>query len=346
MRAITVLALCSGVGAFATPRFAVAASSHRSAVVHMEEKENAFALPPLPSIQSLLFVLIGGQSAYNLAVDLVPSLIAGGTPYPSVVLNAGFLGWAVYNVALQLRIFNGDSVVVLGTEQMMSQKEFGTSAVPVQKKLRWTCDEVVAEKICNYNRHSAEFAGYWERASTFLQEESEASGEITFYDSNTGMPLFYGPRERSFSDFVSESKKHGWPSFRDSEVNWDYVRVLPNGECISVDGTHLGHNLPDWNGNRYCAPAPNSAAQPWLRTHSCCSHVATRARGVQASISSRSRAGRSVEMRCGQYWWRPRRPYVHPMIHRTQPLVLVPVTKSPWGQSLVNNNIASQLPES
>ena len=257
MRAFAVLALCSGVGAFATTRFAVPVSSHRSAVVRMEEEEKAFALPPLPSIQSLLFVLIGGQSAYNLAVDLN----AGGAPYPSVVLNVGFLGWAVYNIALQLRTFNGDSVVVLGTERMMSQKEHGTSAVPIQKKLRWMCDEVVAEKICNYNRHSAEFAGYWEQATTFLQEESEASGEITFYDSNTGKPLFYGPRERSFSDFVTESKKHGWPSFRDSEVNWDYVRVLPNGECISVDGTHLGHNLPDWSGNRYCAPRPSATPQ-------------------------------------------------------------------------------------
>ena len=36
------------------------------------------------------------------------------------------------------------------------------------------------------------------------------------------------------------------------QVNWDYVRVLPDGECVSVDGTHLGHNLPDRSGNRYC----------------------------------------------------------------------------------------------
>jgi hypothetical protein len=35
------------------------------------------------------------------------------------------------------------------------------------------------------------------------------------------------------------------------QVNWDYVRVLPDGECVSVDGTHLGHNLPDRSGNRF-----------------------------------------------------------------------------------------------
>lgn len=155
-----------------------------------------------------------------------------------------------------------DAPVVMGTEEMMSQKEFGTSAVPIQKDLRWNCDVETADRICNYNRHYAEYAGYWERATTFLKEESKDSGEITFYDSNTGKPLFYGPRDRSWDDFVRESQSHGWPSFRDSEVNWDYVRVLPNGECISVDGTHLGHNLPDRSGNRYCINLVSVAGRP------------------------------------------------------------------------------------
>ena len=80
--------------------------------------------------------------------------------------------------------------------------------------------------------------------TSFLKEESAASGEIDFFDSNTGKLLFTGPKNRSWNAFVDESKVHGWPSFRDSEVNWDFVRVLPNGECISVDGTHLGKQLP------------------------------------------------------------------------------------------------------
>lgn len=29
------------------------------------------------------------------------------------------------------------------------------------------------------------------------------------------------------------------PSFRDEEVNWDYVRCLKNGECISTTGVSL-----------------------------------------------------------------------------------------------------------
>ena len=39
--------------------------------------------------------------------------------------------------------------------------------------------------------------------------------------------------------------------FRDEEVVWANVRVLPNGETVSVNDTHLGHNLPDGR-NRYC----------------------------------------------------------------------------------------------
>ena len=55
---------------------------------------------------------------------------------------------------------------------------------------------------------------------------------------------------------------HGWPSFRDDEVNWDYVRVLSDGECVSTAGTHLGHNIPDKDGNRYCINLVSIAGHP------------------------------------------------------------------------------------
>merc|ERR1719231_1400201 len=124
-----------------------------------------------------------------------------------------------------------DAPVVMGDEAMMSQKEFGTSAVPIQKDLRWNCDVETADRICNYNRHYAEYGGYWERATSFLQEESAASGEITFYDSNTRKPLFYGPKDRSWEAFVKESQAHGWPSFRDSEVSCPSLSLLPACCC-------------------------------------------------------------------------------------------------------------------
>jgi hypothetical protein len=45
--------------------------------------------------------------------------------------------------------------------------------------------------------------------------------------------------------FLKESQSHGWPSFRDDEVVWENVRILPNGEAVSVDGTHLGQYETD-----------------------------------------------------------------------------------------------------
>lgn len=83
-----------------------------------------------------------------------------------------------------------------------------------------------------------------------------------FYDSNTGKPLFVAPKGRDLNAFLKESQSHGWPSFRDEEVVWENVRCLSNGEAVSVDGTHLGHNLPDGKGNRYCINLVSVAGKP------------------------------------------------------------------------------------
>ena len=146
----------------------------------------------------------------------------------------------------------------------MSQKKHGTSETPVQNDLRWKCDYETADRICNFNRHYAEYAGYWPTASFVEDARSVAKEgkEITFYDSNTGKPLFIAPKGRSMEDFLKESGSHGWPSFRDEEVVWDNVRCLGDGEAVSVDGTHLGHNLPDGSGNRYCINLVSVAGRP------------------------------------------------------------------------------------
>ena len=95
-----------------------------------------------------------------------------------------------------------------------------------------------------------------------MKEIQDVTGPVTYYDSVTGKALFKAPVGRSAQDFIDESKKHGWPSFRDDEVVWDNVRCLKNGEAVSVDGTHLGHNLPDWKGNRYCINLVSVAGTP------------------------------------------------------------------------------------
>ena len=140
-----------------------------------------------------------------------------------------------------------------------------TALPTMQDPLRWGVDRSEADWVCCENRHYAERAGRW-TSTAFLTEHTEAtvaaSGPITFYDSVTGLPLFKAPIGRSWHDFVHESRAHGWPSFRDAELLPAYVRILPNGETVSVNGTHLGHNLPDGKGNRYCINLVSVAGLP------------------------------------------------------------------------------------
>jgi len=143
-----------------------------------------------------------------------------------------------------------EKLPIVGDESIMAPKAHGTSETPVQQDLLWGCDNETADRICNFNRHYAEYAGYW--TSTNFLKEVDRENPTDYFDSVTGKKLFTAPIGRSMDAFLQESASHGWPSFRDEEVNWDYVRCLPDGECVSVDGTHLGHNIPDKSGNRYC----------------------------------------------------------------------------------------------
>ena len=148
----------------------------------------------------------------------------------------------------------------------MNEKGHGTTTKPVQDDLKYGCDFSTADRICCFNRHYAEHSGYaFQQPRTWIEEITSAENsdkEITYYDSVTGKPLFIAPRGRTTQAFLEESKKHGWPSFRDEEVVWENVRCLKNGEAVSVDGTHLGHNLPDWKGNRYCINLVSMAGNP------------------------------------------------------------------------------------
>merc|ERR1711862_176491 len=67
-------------------------------------------------------------------------------------------------------------------EEVMSQKGHGTSEKPVQKDLRWNCDFETADRICNFNRHYAEHAGYW-ATTNFLNEVKDGNEFEDYYDS-------------------------------------------------------------------------------------------------------------------------------------------------------------------
>lgn len=153
---------------------------------------------------------------------------------------------------------------IMADEDIMSPKAHGTSEKPAQKDLLYGMDFETADRICNFNRRYAEYKGYATNFLNFLERKSkeEEASTTNFYDSVTGNLLFTAPIGRTIGDFIAESKSHGWPSFRDEEVNWKSVRCLEDGECVSLTGTHLGHNLPDGKGNRYCINLVSIAGRP------------------------------------------------------------------------------------
>lgn len=105
---------------------------------------------------------------------------------------------------------------VMADEAVMSPKTHGTSEKPVQEKLRWNCDFETADRICNFNRHYAEFAGYW-ATTDFLKNLNQEETPIKFYDSVTGKLLFTAPVGRSMEDFIKESQRYilfwSWPFY-------------------------------------------------------------------------------------------------------------------------------------
>mmetsp|Transcript_62851 Transcript_62851/g.149886 ORF Transcript_62851/g.149886 Transcript_62851/m.149886 type:complete len:175 (-) Transcript_62851:177-701(-) len=125
---------------------------------------------------------------------------------------------------------------------------------PIQPQLLYGCQAEehrnTADDICCHNSMFAERSGLLVELGLFGQLDS--NGVTTFYDSVCGRPLFRAPVGRTFQEWKAESEHHGWPSFRDAEVVKDNIKVFPDGEVQSSCGVHLGHNLPDDKGDRYC----------------------------------------------------------------------------------------------
>ena len=143
-----------------------------------------------------------------------------------------------------------EKLPIISSDNLMKEKNHGTCLNSPQNPLRWGVNVELSENICCFNRNYAEPSGYWK--NTKLVKDLKKNKQITFYDTITNKPLFQISHYRDVKEFKEESDKHGWPSFRDGEVIWENVRSLKNGEIVSIDGTHLGHNIPDKKGNRYC----------------------------------------------------------------------------------------------
>lgn len=176
----------------------------------------------------------------------------------SAVTAAAFLRPQISN-AVEV----GGKPVYGSDKEIMVNKSHGTTENPVQANLRYNVDAKTADKICSYNRHFAEYSGYFTSSKSYLEALRTADGPLTYYDSVSGKPLFIAPVGRTTESFFEESNYHGWPSFRDEEVVWENVRILKNsGETVSTGGTHLGHNLPDKKGNRYCINLVSISGNP------------------------------------------------------------------------------------
>eukprot|EP00286_Rhodomonas_abbreviata_P000425 CAMPEP_0181290086 /NCGR_PEP_ID=MMETSP1101-20121128/1230_1 /TAXON_ID=46948 /ORGANISM="Rhodomonas abbreviata, Strain Caron Lab Isolate" /LENGTH=261 /DNA_ID=CAMNT_0023394355 /DNA_START=57 /DNA_END=842 /DNA_ORIENTATION=- len=245
--------LCGSAGAFA-PAAPVLLSALRGTGMHrslvMTNSHSESGSDDLSACDSARRRMISGSAAALLTVGMLPA--------PSNALFGIGEPFSVFED--EDRAEEGSGFPLYGKRDIMKKKKHGTSDQPVMKNLRWGCDNELADKICNFNRHFAENAGYFTKTSWL--KEIDQTVETTYYDSVTGKPLFIAPRGRSFADFVKESRVHGWPSFRDEEVVWDNVRCLRDGETVSLSGTHLGHNLPDRTGNRYCINLVSIAGNP------------------------------------------------------------------------------------
>ncbi len=156
--------------------------------------------------------------------------------------------WCGFKKKYHFRICDGAAIRRLGTEL--------PATIAISRKIS-AIGLILTFTITPSNRLVFHFENWNSMIQIIIKSEP-----ITFYDSVTGKPLFNAPVGRTMSGFLKESQDHGWPSFRDEEVVWENVRCLENGETVSLDGSHLGHNIPDNRGNRYCINLVSVAGKP------------------------------------------------------------------------------------
>jgi len=142
--------------------------------------------------------------------------------------------------------------VIISSGETGEQCGGGVPMPSVTTFLGATLDYEVADRICCKNHRYAEHRGYLESPEVDLFSRLDPNTETVFYDSVCGIPLFVAPRGRTFESFREDSLYHGWPSFNPEEMISENVIIHDGGRMESACGTHLGHNLPEDNVDRYC----------------------------------------------------------------------------------------------
>ena len=162
---------------------------------------------------------------------------------------------SVLAVSVVARTFESE-YPVYGDESIMDKKEFGTCTDrPHPRSLKWGVDFAETSRISCFNRKYAELK-YSFLETSFMNETASEEEPMTFYDPVNLVPIFKAPIGRSWEHFIEDSTEHGWPQFQDQEVVWENVRSMENGEIVTINGVHLGHNFPEADSsewaNRYC----------------------------------------------------------------------------------------------
>ena len=92
-----------------------------------------------------------------LSNALTTLLTLGSLARPSLAFAPTSRSAAFYTSSTSLSM--AEKLPVMAPEEVMSPKAHGTSEAPVMKDLRWNCDYETSDRICNFNRHYAEYAG-------------------------------------------------------------------------------------------------------------------------------------------------------------------------------------------
>lgn len=96
-----------------------------------------------------------------------------------------------------------------------------------------------------------------------LFRKVDARGLTIFYDPVCGIPLFQAPVNRTYEDWKADTTEHGWPSFRQSEVVIENLKLDEDGlHVYSTCGTYLGGYQPDTAGPRWCIDLSCISGEP------------------------------------------------------------------------------------